>query len=102
MLDARLALAGAITCPHPAARERASIAVQGRGGRWMVVCRTCSETMKTCARQWHDYSVRASTVYRRLRMLEYTRFDAARFVAQLAADRARVRFGLLSRGQVDV
>lgn len=94
--------AGAITCPHPAARERHSIALQGRGGRWMVVCMTCSETMKSLVRSWHAYSIKRRTVYRRLRMLEYSRFDALRFVLQLMADRAQVRFGLLPRGAVDV
>ena len=90
------------TCPHPAARETHAIAVSSRQGAAMVLCATCFETMRATIQQWHAYSVKPSTVYRRLRMLEYSRADAIRFVVQLIADRAQVRLGLISRSQVDV
>lgn len=101
MVEPRLA-DGAVLCPHKAVLERHAIRVSGAGGSHMLLCGRCFSEIRWLIGQWHAYQIRLSTVFRRMRELDYGRFDALRFCARLVIDRAQVRVGILSRGQVDV
>lgn len=88
-------------CPHPDRREQAAIGLAGKR-RAMIVCKLCYDTFGVLISSWHAYSIKPRTVYRRLRWLGYSRLDALSFLGQLVMDRAQVRLGILSRGQLDV
>lgn len=79
-------------CPHPGPRSSCAILVHGRR-RDMVLCPQCLETFQELTRGYLAGQISPSEVVARMRALDYTRSDAARFVLELVALRIGVQLG---------